>query len=164
MATSTPEPWPYCLPIFRRSHRAVSPDGLVVAEIDQAREVAMSSPTIGTLSLSTGLQLEGCNPSFLWSDDSRHLAVPRYFHRFGLVRRQRIAVLDVVSRKVLLSRESAWHFQPASFENGVLTVIRDPIRSARQVSWHLPHDSARFEILDVRWPPAENIAPLGSRD
>ena len=39
------EPWPYNLPIFRRSHREVSPDGSVVAEIAQAFEVSMSNPT-----------------------------------------------------------------------------------------------------------------------
>jgi hypothetical protein len=66
------EPWPYNLPIFSRGHRAVSPDGTVVAEIAQAFEVSMSNPTVGTLRLSSGLQLDRCNPAFLWSDDSRY--------------------------------------------------------------------------------------------
>jgi len=71
----------YNLPIWRSSHRATSPDGRHVAWIDPAYEVSMGNPTAGTFCLSTGLQLQRCNPSFLWSDDSRYIAVPRFFNR-----------------------------------------------------------------------------------
>ena len=97
------DPWPYNLPIFRRAHRAESPDRSAVAEIDPAYEVSMSNPTRGTLTLSTGLRLDSCNPSFVWSDDSRYLAVPWYFVRLGIFRRQRIAIVDVSSRRVFVS-------------------------------------------------------------
>ena len=76
--------WPYNLPIWRRAHRASSPDAQIVAEIDAAYEISMGNPTCGTLRLSTGLELERCNPSFIWSDDSRYLAVPRYFNRAAM--------------------------------------------------------------------------------
>ncbi|MFN3988399.1 MAG: hypothetical protein ACK4KV_23220 [Rhodocyclaceae bacterium] len=59
------EPWPYNQPIFRRSHRARSPDGHFTAVIDDAVEVSMSNPTSGLLVLSTGLQIARCNPSFI---------------------------------------------------------------------------------------------------
>lgn len=65
------QPWPYNLPIWRRSHRAVSPDGRIVAEIAQADEVSMGNPTMGRLLLSTGLEVPRCRPSFIWSVDSR---------------------------------------------------------------------------------------------
>ena len=35
----------------------------------------MGNPSLGTLEVSDGLVLEHCNPSFLWSDCSRYLAV-----------------------------------------------------------------------------------------
>jgi hypothetical protein len=148
------EPWPYNLPIFRRSHREVSPDGSIVAEIAQAFEVSMSNPTVGTLRLSSGLQLDRCNPAFLWSDDSRYLAVPRYFTRFGIFRRQRLTVVDTRARRVAVSPEIAWYFQPESFTEGLLTVLKEPFHSARRVSWKVPEHLAGFKVLDVDWPEA----------
>jgi hypothetical protein len=84
--------WPYNLPIWRSAHRASSPDGRFIAEIDPAYEISMGNPTFGTLRLSVGLELERCNPSFIWSEDSRYLAVPRYIYRLGLFRRQRMII------------------------------------------------------------------------
>jgi hypothetical protein len=145
------EPWPYNLPIFRRAHRAESPDGTVVAEIDPAYEVSMSNPTRGTLTLSTGLRLDGCNPSFVWSNDSRYLAVPRYFVRLGLFRRQRMAIVDVSARRVFVSPETAFYFQPESFRGGVLIATREPTRKAAQVRWLIPDDLGRFQELCSEW-------------
>ncbi len=148
------EAWPYNLPIFRRNHREVSPNGFVVAEITPAYEVSMGNPTVGTLRLSSGLRLDRCNPAFLWSDDSRYLAVPRYYMRFGLFRRQRIAVVDTLARRIAESSETAWYFQPESFMHGLLTVVKEPTRSARRLSWRLSEDLPGFKVLDVDWPEA----------
>jgi hypothetical protein len=149
------EPWPYNLPIFRRAYRAVSPDGSTVAEINPAYEVSMSNPTIGVLTLSTGFQLDGCNPSFVWSDDSRYLAVPRYFHRLGLFRRQRLAIIDLVERRVVVSPQMAWYFQPESFSGGLLVATKEPARTpARRLSWRVPDELAVFNVLPVAWPAA----------
>jgi len=137
--------WPYSLPIFRRTNRAVSPDGKVVAAIDSAHEVSMGNPTRGTLVLSTGLRLDGCNPSFVWSDDSRYLAVPRYVAYLGLFRRQRMAIVDVLTERVFLSAETTVCFQPESFSEGVLIATREPTRRPSQVSWRIPDELARFE-------------------
>jgi hypothetical protein len=145
------EPWPYNLPIFRRAHRALSPDGTDVAEIGDAREVSMSNPTIGTLTLSSGLHLDDCNPSFIWSDDSRFLAVPRYFLRYGFFRRQRMAVVDVAARRVLVSPQTAFYFQPESFNDGVLIATREPSRRPAQVRWRLPEHLTRFAELRSAW-------------
>src|SRR5436190_23130627 len=99
--------WPYNLPIWRRFHRAVSPDGKLVAQIDPAWEVSMSNPTSGILCVSNGLHIPRCNPSFIWSDDSRFLAVPHYFNQFGLIRRQRLLVIWFEKRSVYASKQSA---------------------------------------------------------
>jgi hypothetical protein len=77
------EPFPYNLPIWRRSHVAVSPDGLLTATL-YGREVSMGNPTIGTLNLSNGIGIANCNPSFVWSEDSRYLAVPPFRLVLGL--------------------------------------------------------------------------------
>ncbi len=104
----------------------------------------MSNPTCGTLTLSTGLELDRCNPSFIWSADSRYLAVPRYVRRLGFFRRQRIVVIDTVEAKVLASPDTAFYFQPESFADGLLVVTKDPCGSATRVSWRIPVDLATF--------------------
>jgi hypothetical protein len=141
------EPWPYNLPIFRRAHRASSPDGRIVAEIDEAFELGMSNPTCGALTLSTGLRLDHCNPSFIWSDDSRFLAVPRYFVRFGLFRRQRMVIIDPVERNAGASPETSYYFQPESFSDGLLVAIKEPHATAKRVSWRIPEDLERFAAV-----------------
>lgn len=146
--------WPYNLPIWRQAQRAISPDGRVVAEIESACEVSMGNPTSGTLRLSIGLRLDGCNPSFIWSDDSRYLAVPRYFHRLGLFRRQRMVVIDTLERSAVGSTEIACYYQPESFSAGRLVVTREPFRSAKRVTWRIPADLAGFKPVGAEWTEA----------
>ena len=81
---------PYNLPIWRRYHRALSPDGRHVAQIDPAYEISMGNPTSGMLCIGGGPHVDRCNPSFLWSDDSCYLAVSQFFERFVVFRRQRL--------------------------------------------------------------------------
>ena len=72
----------------------------------------MGNPTIGELVLTDLPSLPRCSPCFIWSDDSRYLAVPQFFERFGLFRRQRMLILDTKDHKITKSREIAYYFQP----------------------------------------------------
>ena len=158
--------WPYNLPIWRPAFRAVSPDGRQVAEIDRTCEISMGNPTYGTLQLSAGLQLEYCNPSFLWSTDSRYLAVPQFFARFGAFQRQRLLVIDVQGRSVFASRDFTFYFQPKSFSNGRLVITKNPFSRPREVAWHIPADlGRRFSPVEAGWsdaPPSDREqAPAG---
>src|SRR5689334_21827942 len=112
--------WPYNLLIWRRFYRAVSPDGNLVAQIDPAYEVSMGNPTSGILCVSKGLHIERCNPSFVWSENSRFLAVPQYFNKLGVFRRQRLLVIAFEEHRVYASNISAWYYQPESFAAGQL--------------------------------------------
>jgi len=110
----------------------------------------MGNPTHGTLKLSDGLELTYCNPSFIWSDDSRYLAVPQFA---GFFRRQRMLVIDVVERIVFASSDRAWYFQPDSFEAGCLIASKEPNRkSPKQIRWDIPKDLRRFREIGVSWP------------
>lgn len=141
------EPWPYSLPIFRRTFGATSPDGTLEAEISEAWEVSMGNPTIGALEVSDGLVLEDCNPSFLWSDDSRYLAVAQLSRRFGVFFAIRVLVVDTRSRNVFASpRFRAW-LQPESFDSGRLVVCVNPWARAREARWEIPKDLVSFERL-----------------
>lgn len=86
------------LPLWRKSFRAESPTGAFVAQINPAWEVSMGSPNHGTLCVSAGVHVQHCSPTFLWSDDSRYLAVPQFVHGFRRGLRQHLSVLDVVER------------------------------------------------------------------
>jgi hypothetical protein len=119
-------------PPWRSSHTAASPDGLVVAAIEQAFEHSMGNPTMGTLRTSNGLVLPKCSPAFIWSSDSRYLAVPQWCRRFGLFRRQRLAIMDAVDRVVYVSPFTHWLLQPAAFERGRLEVL---VSDWRGISW-----------------------------
>jgi hypothetical protein len=143
--------WPYNLPIWRSAHRASSPDGRFIAEIDPAYEISMGNPTFGTLRLSVGLELERCNPSFIWSEDSRYLAVPRYIYRLGLFRRQRMIIIDTLDRLVVASPETAHYFQPESFIRGRLVATKNPFRGAEPIVWRIPADLGSFTPLHAAW-------------
>ena len=109
----------------------------------------MSNPTIGTLDLSNGMQIEHVNTAACWSDDSRYLAVPQWRFFFGLQLRQRILVLDVPEKAIFASRPLGWFIQPRSFSGGLLVVDVEPTRkSARQVQFGIPSDLVeRFRRL-----------------
>ena len=144
---------PYNLPIWRRHHRLASPDGRYVAQIDPAYEVSMGNPTSGILCVSGGPQIERCNPSFVWSDDSRYLAVPQYFERFGVLRRQRLLILAMHDHRVFASKAIAAYFQPESFSSGQLLATADPARSPREVKFAVPEDLVTdFKRIYVPWP------------
>lgn len=143
--------WPYDLPIWRRFHRAVSPDGKLIAKIDPAYEVSMGNPTSGMLCVSNGLHIERCNPSFLWSDDSRYLAVPKYFGTW--VRKQRLLVIDFAERALYASSFRDYYYQPETFTAGLLVVAVNPFRSQKKIEVKIPEDLARtFDPFFAPWP------------
>ena len=143
------EPSPYDLPIFPRWHGAVSPDGRLVASIS-ASEVSMSNPTSGTLRLSNGLEIDRCNPAFIWSDDSRFLAVPQWRYCLGLQLRQRVLVIDTAERSVFASKPLAWILQTRSFERGTLMVEGEPAsRASKEFVWRVPEELRRFTRIAV---------------
>jgi hypothetical protein len=146
---------PHNLPLWRRFYRAESPDGRHVAQIDPAYEVSMGNPTSGMLCISSGPHIERCNPCFIWSDDSRYLAVPQFFLRWGFFRRQRLLIVAFEEKRVFVSDESTHYFQPESFSHGRLLVTTNPFNSARVMTFKIPAElSARFGRTHVRWPEA----------
>jgi hypothetical protein len=110
----------------------------------------MSNPTWGMLCISSGPHIERCNPSFVWSDDSRYLAVPQFY---GFFRRQRLLIVALEEKRVFASYERAWYFQPESFSRGQLLVKINPSRSARGMTFNIPTElSTRFRDVHVGWP------------
>ena len=151
-------------PLLRTYHRATSPDEKLVAKIDPAIEVSMGNPTSGIICVSNGLHIEACNPSFIWSDDSRFLAVPKFIKKLGF-RRQRLIVIDFEKKAVYASKRTAWYYQPESFSAGRLVVTRNPFGRERQLKFEIPGDFTHsfFHAWWVWWPtegrPVQVVQP-----
>jgi len=145
------QPYPYDQPVWRSAHKAVSPDGGSVAEIARAVEHSMGNPTLGTLRLSSGLTLERCSPSFLWSADSRYLAVAQLDRVFGLFFAVRLLIVDTQDRSVLASRRFRTWLQPESFTDGLLQVTADLTSQPRELRWRIPAELGSFRRLPLRW-------------
>ena len=144
--------FPYNLPIWRSSHRAESPNGKYIAEIDPAHEVSMGNPTNGTLELSNGLCLPKCNPSFIWSDDSTYLAVPQFtYNWFWGTGKQRLLIIDVNKNRGWQSPKIAYYIQPETFRGGELAVTLNPFRKAKTMTHSIPKDLGTFTTITL--PP-----------
>ena len=147
-------------PLLRSSHRAASPDGSLVAQINPAWEVSMGNPTSGILCVSNGLHVDRCNPCFLWSDDSKFLAVPRFFDKLRLFRRQQLLLIDFERKTAFASNAWAYYYQPESFTGGRLVATRNPFGFKRQIEYRIPEDLSKYFMRDVwvRWPEKSALA------
>ena len=140
--------WPYNLPIWQRSLHLESPDGTMWAEIKDAAEVSMGNPTMGTLVVSTGLVVERCNPSFVWSDDSRLLAVAQYTSNWlGGTGKQRLLIVNVRENTAWRSPKLAYYVQPESFQNNKVSVTINPFRKPRIKEFSIESIKQSFESL-----------------
>lgn len=114
----------------------VSPDGRYRAEIMDAIEIGMGAPTSGTLIVSENryggavlVHLHACNPSLVWSADSRALAIPQWTA-------QRQQTLCIVSLPSGIVRSVPGEFRVLelhSFEDGILRGIDSPVYQPRSV-------------------------------
>lgn len=113
-----------------------SPDGQVTARIVDAGEIAMGAPTSGRLVLSTGQTVESCNPSMVWSHDSRFLAVPRWTPG----REQQLVIVDVRRRTVRVLPGIYRVLQLDSFDGGVVRGVDSPIHQPRAIALPVGQD------------------------
>ncbi|MGD8240333.1 MAG: hypothetical protein PVH68_17390 [Armatimonadota bacterium] len=112
------------------SVESISPDGQIVATIEDANEVAMGAPTRGQLVLSNGVVRERCNPSIVWSDDSEYLAVPQWTPD----RMQRLMIISVSRRESRCAPGIYDVLQLESFEGGVVRGTDSPIHLPRRIA------------------------------
>ncbi|WP_373033753.1 hypothetical protein [Sulfurovum sp.] len=94
-----------------------------MAKIEGAGEIAMGAPTCGVLRVSNGIEVEECNPSFVWSDDSQYIAIPHWTPN----RKQKIMVIDVAKKKVYLASGVYRVLELYEFINGIIRGIDSPI-------------------------------------
>lgn len=143
--------WPYNLPIWQRSLHLDSPEGKMWARIENAVEVSMGNPTIGTMTTSTGLQVEHCNPSFIWSDDSIYIAVPQYsYSRIWGFGKQRLLIIDVNNNMKWQSPKLGHYIQPESFERGEISIIMNPFKKPMTSNYNISTIKETFEATPTQ--------------
>jgi hypothetical protein len=101
-----------------------SPDGKGHARLHHPMEIGMGGPTAGRLTLSNGVQIFSCNPSMVWSDDSRYLAVPQWRPTNS---RQRLLVVDMANRVLLTDSAEYRLLQLEDFVKGVIHGTDSPV-------------------------------------
>lgn len=106
-----------------RSVELTSPDGEFLASIKDAVEIAMGGPTSGLLRFSNGFTVGGCNPSIVWSSDSKYLAVPQW----AVDRTQQLLVAEPAARRTRMMPGSYRVLRLESFAGGVIRGVDSPI-------------------------------------
>ena len=119
-----------------------SPDGQITAVIDVAGEVGQGAPTYGMLKLSNGLTFKGCNPSAVWSDDSKFFAVPQWTQG----KMQRLLVISVEQASVGYAPDIFRVLELYSFSTGKIKGIDSPIHKPCEIE---------VDLSEVRWNGAE---------
>lgn len=121
---------------------STSPNGQFTAVIDEASEIGQGAPTSGMLKLSNGLTFQRCNPSAVWSDDSKFLAVPQWTER----NMQRLLVISTEQKSVGYAPDIFSVLELHSFSEGKIKGIDSPI--------YKPHE-IEIEISEVQWKETE---------
>ena len=108
-----------------------SPDSQMTAWTTEEVEISMGGPLIGKLKTSNGLSFSSCGTSFVWSKDSKYLAVPFWDER----RRQKLGLINVATGEVVKSGRTFSVIELSSFEEGVVAGVDSPIHSPRKFTW-----------------------------
>jgi len=115
-----------------------SPDGMLTAAINDAREVGQGAPTSGILNISNGLSYQRCNPSIVWSDDSQYLAVPQWTR----AREQRLLVISLEQKFSGYAPGLFRVLELHSFLNGKIKGIDSPIYQPREIE---------IDVSQIQW-------------
>ena len=111
------------------SVEVASPNRRYKAQVTGAMEIAMGAPTSGTLSVSCGIKRKQCNPSIVWSSDSRFLAVPQWTKN----RAQRLLIIEVEKGKSYWAPKVYRVLELHNFVNGTIYGVDSPEYNPVQV-------------------------------
>jgi len=138
------EQYPYNLPPWRRKHEILSPDGNYTAKIYEAWELSMSGPTYGKLFIEDIFRIENCSPTFIWSNDSRYLAVAQWCG--VLTKKEKLLVLDINQKKIYSSKKKFKLLILNNFVNGIITMTQSPLWKPREVTVSLEEVEQKYKI------------------
>lgn len=116
--------------------KAESPNGLYEAIFDDAGEICMGGPAVGTLTITekkTGRQIariEDANGAFVWATDSGAVAYPKWNSR----RYQNLAIVWIPEASHDISEDTFRVLELGSFDDGLIEGIDSPIHKPQRVS------------------------------
>ena len=116
----------------------ISANGELTATIVDTREIAMGSPTSGSLTISNGMIFQRCNPSIVWSDDSQFLAVPQW----TFLRDQRLLVIAPKENRFGYAKGIFRVLELHSFSDGKIKGIDSPIYQPCEIE---------MDINEIQW-------------
>jgi hypothetical protein len=122
-----------------------SPDGQIAAVIDDTSEVGQGGPAYGTLKLSNEMTFKACNPSAVWSDDSKFLAIPQWTDR----RMQRLLVISIEQASAGFAPDIFRVLELHSFSGGKIKGIDSPLHKPREIE---------IDLSEIRWEDGEPAA------
>jgi len=106
----------------------------------------MSGPTKGILCIAGLFDIPDCNPTFLWSDDARFLAVPQW--KYFLRRRERLLVVEAETKAVFASPSKFRLLDLKTFSGGVITGIDSPIWKPRNIAISLSEVTEKYNRIE----------------
>ncbi|MBF0523578.1 MAG: hypothetical protein HQK56_00600 [Deltaproteobacteria bacterium] len=118
-----------------------SPDGKTTAIMQDAFEIGMGAPTSGTLKLSNGMRCDNCNPSIVWSSDSRFLAVPHWIGQG----RQRLFIASMLRRQFVEAPGEFRVLKLTSFNRGIIAGIDSPEHEPISVRINVNEITRKFD-------------------
>ena len=92
----------------------------------------MSGPTYGQLHIDSALTIPRCSPVFLWSPNSQFLVVVQWWQRFGILRRQRLLLLDIPHRTATASKATFRLIVLHDFTDDGLHFIDSPLHKPQE--------------------------------
>jgi tetratricopeptide (TPR) repeat protein len=125
---TTVEDWHVISPLATSAEQ-VSPNGKLTAAMRNGKEIGWGDPVSGTLEISSGVMVPDCSPSFVWSDDSRYLAVPQWTESM----RQRILIIRISDGSIHAASGEYNMLRLESFQNGIITGVDSPAHAQHPV-------------------------------
>ena len=98
----------------------------------------MGAPTSGELVLSNGMRRTSCNPSFVWSNCSRFLAVPQWTDK----RMQMLLVISLDHRQSHCIGGEFRVLELHDYNHGIVSGVDSPI--------HMPIE-VRLDTSSIEW-------------
>jgi len=115
--------------------RRLSSDGRYDATFNDANEIAMGGPSLGTLRVRDKkderliVEMPGVGASFVWSSDSRAIAVPHWTK----IKDQRLRIVRIPSGEFDESKDEYSVLQLESFDDYRLIGVDSPIYLPRKI-------------------------------
>ena len=111
------------------SERLVSPDKNWNCALIKVTEINISSHLIADLSISNGMVFRSCGTSFVWSSDSKYLAIPQWTGKF----KHKLIIVDLQNKRACYAKGIYNVFAWTTFQDNIIRGV-DPTSKESEVN------------------------------